>query len=346
MSTINENFLNSYSNYVNTYSSSSQRSVDSFTSNLTSLIESHYDLRKFYDVNGNRIENSMNIEYNENEYKDIDNNGDEIEGEVNDIQNQRSRPYNSRFNRINNSLLNYGRLLRYRQNNYENSGSFNYGTQRNNVNRNAVRHADDVSLMIHDYNNNYNNNEYDNSQSYNNSYNNSNNNNSNNNNNNNNYNNTNNNNTNNNINRNSYENILNRTLTASPTSLLRSDDENLSYNRSTSFSSSHLSPYINNSRLQERYRYNYAESNNSSENSRIMDTRNFNNNLYTRHPIRRNAIRINTQPSSTSITSTISSISSIQNPSITITNENGYSSVLHSDNQSRNSIGIEENNNN
>ncbi|ORY36950.1 hypothetical protein LY90DRAFT_511373 [Neocallimastix californiae] len=135
MSTTNENYALPYSSYANSHSSTSYRSIETIMSNLPSIIESHFDLRKIYDANGNKIENLTNDYFNEDVYKNMDNNGNEIETEVLESPNFRLRHYRTRLNPLNNSFLNYndeGKII-------DKSQSYiNYNSEFNSNNDNII----------------------------------------------------------------------------------------------------------------------------------------------------------------------------------------------------------------
>jgi len=107
------------------------------------MIESHYDLRNIYDENGNRIENNSNELCYEEDYKDnVDNNGDEIEESIDPESMSNLRRFrSSRINRLNNRITSYNRIYRYRPN--SNNDNINVNAQRN-----AVRQADEVSIIV------------------------------------------------------------------------------------------------------------------------------------------------------------------------------------------------------
>jgi len=327
MNTANESFLSSYSSYVNSLPSFQS---DSFSSNLSSMIESHYDLRNIYDENGNRIENNSNEFYYEDDYKDnVDNNGDEIEESIDPESMSNLRRFrSSRINRLNNRITSYNRIYRYRPN--SNNDNINV-----NVQRNVVRQADEVSLIVPRAIravrplNTISNNNNENSSS-------------------------------NNENRNNFERILDRSLTASPTPLTaspipltaspipmtasptpltRSDYDTLTVNRYTSHNAYQLSPFSSRYHLQERPRNNLMES--PDVNSTNSPN---NNNTNLRRPSRRNALRVSPaqQPPYRNNTSNIAS----NNPIITVTNDNGMSSLLNRNTlyRSENSSLIESNN--
>jgi len=225
MSTTNESFLSAYTSYVNSLPSFLS---DSSSFNLSSLIESHYDLRTIYDENGNRIENNSNeLNYNEYYKDNVDDNGDEIEEEEDpESPNFNLRRFRtSRINRLNNRITSYNRIYRYRSD--SNSDNRNENVQRNNV-----RQADEVSLIvprtITNRSRQLSNSSTDSFSSNSNSS-------------------TDNRNTTNTTNtffsRNDYETLLDRSLTASPTPLTRSDHDNLTVNRYINPNSYQLSPF-------------------------------------------------------------------------------------------------------